>query len=55
MAWVSLPDLVVHESRQRYSHVAPGVVRYEDDSFAADLELDGDGLVVRYPGLGCPG
>ena len=51
MAWVDVPSLTVHESRQRYEHVAPGVVRYSDDSFSAELELDADGLVVRYPGL----
>jgi hypothetical protein len=51
MAWVDVPSLTVHESRQRYEHVAPGVVRYVDDSFTAELELDRDGLVVRYPGL----
>jgi uncharacterized protein len=55
MAWVDVPSLTVHESAQRYEHVAPGVVRYVDrgefDGFTADLELDRDGLVVRYPGL----
>ena len=51
MAWVDIPSLTVHESRQRYEHVAPGVVRYVDDTFSAELELDRDGLVVRYPGL----
>ena len=51
MAWVDVPSLTVHESRQRYEHVAPGVVRYVDDSFSSDLELDRDGLVVNYPRL----
>jgi uncharacterized protein len=55
MAWVDVPSLAVHESRQRYEHVAPGVVRFVDrgqfDGFTAELELDRDGLVVRYPGL----
>ena len=55
MAWVDLPSLAVHESAQRYEHVRPGVVRFLDrgefDGFTAELELDGDGLVVRYPGL----
>jgi len=26
-------------------------VRYSDSLFAAELELDDDGFVVRYPGL----
>jgi hypothetical protein len=53
VAWVSVPDLNVHASRQRYEHVRPGVVRFSevDGDFTADLELDGDGLVVRYPRL----
>jgi uncharacterized protein len=53
MAWVSVPDLAVHRSPQRYEHVRPGVVRFVslDADFTADLELDADGLVVRYPQL----
>jgi hypothetical protein len=51
-AWVSLPDLKVHRAEQRYEHLAPGRVRFsDDDGFTAELELDGDGLVVLYPGL----
>lgn len=50
MAWVSVPDLVVHVDVQRYEHVRPGVVRFSQPSgFEAQLELDGDGLVLRYP------
>jgi hypothetical protein len=53
MAWVSVPDLAVHASPQRYEHVRPGVVRFVslDSDFTAELELDADGLVVRYPRL----
>lgn len=51
MAWVSLPDLQVHRSQQRYEHLEPGRVRYSSGNFTADLELDADGLVVVYPGL----
>ena len=53
MAWVSVPDLRVHASPQRYEHVRPGVVRYVAlaGDFKAELELDDDGLVVRYPRL----
>jgi hypothetical protein len=59
MAWVSVPDLGVHPSRQRYEHVrrlpdGRSVVRYVSESrdFVAELELDPAGLVVRYPQLG---
>lgn len=57
MAWVSVPDLGVHPSRQRYEHVARrddrAVVRYvgEHRSFVGELELDPDGLVLFYPQL----
>jgi len=55
VAWVSVPDLTVHPSPQRYEHVRPGVVRFVDlglhEGFTAELELDADGLVVLYPEL----
>jgi hypothetical protein len=53
MAWVSVPDLAVHASPQRYVHVRRGVVRFVslDDDFRSELEVDADGLVVRYPRL----
>jgi hypothetical protein len=53
MAWVSVPDLAVHRSPQRYEHLRRGVVRFAslDGDFTADLELDSDGLVIRYPQL----
>jgi uncharacterized protein len=53
MAWVSVPDLRVYASPQRYEHVRPGVVRYvsRDGDFRSELEVDSDGLVVRYPRL----
>jgi uncharacterized protein len=53
MAWVSVPDLKVHAAPQRYEHVRPGVVRYvsRDGDFTSELEVDDDGLVVRYPRL----
>ena len=58
-AWISVPDLGLHASRQRYEHVHRGsrgaVVRYVDvgahAGFTSDLEVDGDGLVRLYPGL----
>jgi hypothetical protein len=53
MAWVSVPDLKLRASPQRYEHVRPGVVRFVslDGDFTAELELDDDGLVARYPRL----
>ena len=58
MAWVSVPDLSVHASRQRYTFVRKegelSVIRYEsrDTPFAAEVTFDQDGLVVEYPGIG---
>jgi uncharacterized protein len=57
MAWVSVPDLGVHPSRQRYEHVrmteAGAVVRYvgEHRDFVGELEFDEDGVVIFYPDL----
>lgn len=59
VAWVSVPDLGVHPSHQRYEHVRAGaegsVVRYVDlgthQGFVSELEVDATGLVVTYPGL----
>ena len=58
MAWVSVPDLSVHVSAQRYAFVRRrgdlSIVRYESASrdFKADLVLDQAGLVISYPGIG---
>jgi hypothetical protein len=53
MAWVSVPDLAVVRSGQRYEPIGERRVRYVslDDDFVAELELDEDGFVVRYPAL----
>ena len=53
MAWVSVPDLAVLRSEQRYEPIDARHVRYVglDSDFTADLELDEEGLVVRYPRL----
>ena len=53
MAWVSVPDLTVLRSEQRYEPIDARTVRFVglDSGFTADLELDEDGLIVRYPQL----
>jgi hypothetical protein len=50
-AWIRVPDLVVEPLPQRYSAHEAGRVAYESGTFAAELSLDADGIVVRYPGL----
>jgi hypothetical protein len=58
MAWISVPDLGVLVSGQRYSFVRTegenSIVRYEaiDSNFTAHITFDPDGLVVDYPGIG---
>ncbi|MER7706637.1 putative glycolipid-binding domain-containing protein [Kitasatospora sp. NPDC097605] len=63
MAWVRVPDLTVHPSRQTYTHLGPAgddgggdaaaaaTVRYESGDFSSDLLLDRHGLVLDYPDL----
>jgi len=62
MAWVSVPDLAVRPSAQRYTFVgrlttatstqpAAAVIRHESGTFRGDVVFD-DSLVVDYPGLG---
>jgi uncharacterized protein len=51
MRWVSVPDLGVSRSEQRYEPFGPGMVRFRSGEFTAMLSLDEDGFVVRYPGL----
>ena len=57
MAWVSVPDLGVHRSEQRYEHASrtndASVVRFvaRDPDFVCELVLDRDGIVEHYPDL----
>jgi hypothetical protein len=51
MRFVSVPDLTVAESEQRYEPLGAGLVRFSSGEFAADLTFDDEGLVVRYEGL----
>nr|WP_298552792.1 putative glycolipid-binding domain-containing protein [Streptomyces luteogriseus]WTJ26576.1 putative glycolipid-binding domain-containing protein [Streptomyces luteogriseus] len=51
MAWVSVPDLAVRPSRQTYTHLRPGHVRFSSGDFRSDLEFDDEGYVVDYPEL----
>jgi hypothetical protein len=57
MAWVAVPALAVHADGQRYRHVSSAadhhVIRFEavDGSFAADITVDADAVVIDYPGI----
>ena len=54
-AFIDGDTLEVTRSRQRYERRGPGRLRYVDlglsAGFEADLEVDGDGLVLRYEHL----
>lgn len=53
VAYISVPELTVRPVRQRYTLLDGGrpAWRYESGSFSADLPVDGDGIVIDYPGL----
>jgi hypothetical protein len=57
MAWVSVPDLAVHPSRQRYAFVrresAARIIRFQslDSPFEAEIGFDDGGVVLDYPGI----
>ena len=60
MAWISVPDLAVHASPQRYTFLEStpeggALIRFESvgpgEDFAADVRFDAEGFVVDYPGI----
>ena len=56
MAWVSVPDLTVSASPQRYRSDGAGAggrarVRFDSEGFSAPVEVDAHGVVVDYPGI----
>jgi hypothetical protein len=55
MAWVSVPDLRVVPSAQRYEFQRElddgAVIRYSSGNFTSDVVFDRDGHVVDYPAL----
>ena len=53
VAYVDLPRLDVQPVAQAYTRLAPDKILFESLSrpFSAALEVDGDGLVLRYEGM----
>lgn len=51
VAWVLVPSLLVVPAEQVYTSLGPGRIRFASGTFTADLDVDPDGYVVRYPGL----
>lgn len=50
-AWVLLPSLAVMPTEQTYTACGKKLVRVSSGTFTADLTVDGNGYLVRYPGL----
>jgi hypothetical protein len=50
MAFVTVPDLGVRRSDQRYTPLGDGRVNYASGEFSADIHFDEDGLVRLYEG-----
>jgi hypothetical protein len=54
MLYVLVPEMQVRATQQRYTCLARsetgGLYRYESGSFAVDLPIDADGIVIDYPG-----
>lgn len=53
VAFIAVPGLAVEAGRQRYTRLADRLWRFEglEADFVADLPVDGDGVVLDYPGL----
>ena len=55
MVWISVPDLGLHASPQRYTYVDSRRVRFESLDpvayFVAEITFDDDGIVIDYPGI----
>lgn len=60
MIWISVPDLSIHASPQRYTFLErrsdeQRLVRFEavgeGEDFVADVQFDSDGLVIDYLGI----
>ncbi|MDI3299391.1 MAG: putative glycolipid-binding domain-containing protein, partial [Bacillota bacterium] len=53
--YVAFPTLDLRPVEQRYTRLQDdgpcAVYRYESGTFRADLRVDGDGLVLDYPGV----
>ena len=48
MTWISVPDLIVRRSDQRYTPLSGGRVNFASGDFSADIHFDEYGLVRLY-------
>jgi hypothetical protein len=52
-AWLRFPSFTLEPLEQRYRRTGEAAYRYESagGAFVRDLAVNGDGFVIRYPGL----
>jgi hypothetical protein len=48
-AWITVPDLTITHSAQRYTRLAAQEYRYESDTYRTEIAVDAFGLVTHYP------
>lgn len=51
MVWIDATTMTVKRAEQVYTKLDDGHFRYQSENFERVLEVDGDGVVVNYPGL----
>src|SRR5215204_1324662 len=51
MCCVDVPSLELRRSEQRYEPLGNAVVRFQTESFTANIQFDAAGFVLTYPGL----
>jgi hypothetical protein len=51
VAWVRFPELTIEPDEQTYERLADRRWLFRSDDFVAELDVDEDGLVVRYGDL----
>jgi hypothetical protein len=51
MQFVTVPELELVSSEQRYEPLGDRIVRYSSGSFTANIEFDVEGFVVDYEGF----
>jgi hypothetical protein len=51
VAWVLIPSLEIVQADQIYTALGDGRVRFANETFSADIDVDDHGFVTYYPGL----
>ncbi|HVE73327.1 MAG TPA: putative glycolipid-binding domain-containing protein [Thermoanaerobaculia bacterium] len=51
VAWLRFPEMTLEPLQQTYTRAGERTWTYTSDDFRADVEVDGEGLVVTYEGL----